>query len=405
MALNTFDPARPASVAQLWAAVLILLLHGTASAQLWVSSDFNHEVLQFNPESGAVLANQPLVARASGGLDQPHGILDRRAGVLIASFGTHEVKRYHRTTGAFLDNFIPAAAGLNAPVYLAIGPDDGRLYVSSQGNDQILRFDLETGAAIEGPPFISGGSLDGPSGFGWSPDGSILYVAGRYSANVLAYHASTGLPLSLNHVFASGLGEGNTFGLAVDAVSGDVFVATSGNVRRYSPAGTLLATITVPGAIGLENSPDGHSIYAAANNDLYRISKANHAVTGPLLAGPAINVLNFFHFSRVTDPQVSPLSFNLHEATTGDRRFEFTFSLSGLTSGSTAVIQSSATLDAWDDGAVYTLVGQSLRRDASAETTQAGFSQTGNTMTITERDGAPLSARPERFFRIVTVGK
>jgi len=377
----------------------------TASAQLWVSSDFSHEVLQYDPGTGAVLAGQPLITSAGSGLDQPHGIVDRRAGVLIASFGTHEVKRYHRTTGAFLDNFVPATSGLNAPVYLAIGPGDGFLYVSSQGNDRLVRFGLESGAAVDPTPFISGGSLNGPSGFGWSPDGSILYVAGRYSANVLAYAATTGVPLNSGHVFASGLGAGDTFGLAVDAGSGDVFVATAGEVRRYGSAGTMLATITLPGAIGLENSPDGATVYVAANNNLYRIAKANNAVTGPLLAGPAINVLNFFHFSRVAEPRVSPLTFAVSDILPEEHRFEFTLSLAGLTSGSTATIESANDLDNWSQGAVYTMVGQTLQRDLDTGTIQVDATTVGEWWTITERESASLRAGPRRFYRVIAHGK
>lgn len=384
---------------------LSILVSCAAQAQLWVSSNFNHEVLQYDPATGNVLAGQPLIPAARGALDQPHGIIDRRAGVLVASFGTHEVKRYHRTSGAFIDNFIPATAGLNAPVYLAIGPNDGLLYVSSQGNDRLLRFNLETGAAIDGSPYVNGGALDGPSGFGWSPDGSILYIAGRYSANVLAYEANSGTPLIAGHVFAGGLGAGNTFGLAVDPASGDVFVATSGAVQRFSSAGALRATISLPGAIGLENGPDGTSIFAAANNNLYRIAKSNNAVTGPLLTGPSINVLNFFHFSRVTGPQVGPLSFTVREAPPGEHRFEFSFSLSALTSGSTATIQSSTDLDAWDDGAVYTMVGQSLRRDASPETVAVSQGETGGAIQITERGSGLIAGGGNRFFQVEVEGK
>lgn len=384
-----------------WPAILALLFQASAGhSQLWVSSDFNHEVLQYDPDSGVVLADQPLIKPASGGLDQPHGILDRRSGVLIASFGTHEVKRHDRTTGEFMANFIPGTAGLNAPVYLAIGPHDGFLYVSSQGNDRIMRFDLETGAALAETPFISAGLLDGPSGFGWSPSGAVLFVAGRYSANVLAYDALTGAPLSSGHVFASGLGAGNTFGLAVDAASGDVFVATAGTVRRFSPGGELRATIPMTGVIGLENSPQGEAVYAAASNNLYRIAKSNHAVTGPFLTGPAINVLNFFHFSRVAEPELSPLTFAVRELAAGDRHFEFTFALARLTSGTTVTVQSSTGLVSWDDGAVYTMIGDSLRRDASPSTDPVSLLPGGTSHVVTEREPAALGGGPPRFFRI-----
>lgn len=384
---------------------VVLLFASTAQCQLWVSSDFGNAVLQYDANTGAVLANQPLIAAGSGSLNQPHGIIDRRSGVLVASFGTHEVKRYDRMSGAFIDNFIPTSAGLNSPVYLAIGPNDGLLYVSSQGNDRIMRFNLETGAAIDSSPFIDGGSLDGPSGFDWSPDGTILYVAGRYSANVLAYDATTGAPLEFGHEFASGLGSGNTFGLIVDRDTGDVFVASNGNVLRYAADGHLITTINTSGTIGLENGPDGTSIYAAANNNLYRIAKSANSVTGPLLAGGSINILNFFHFSQVGDPVLSEISSQLDQEVPGEDYLTLSWLVAGLTSGSIVSLQWSPDLTVWDDAATYTLVGRKLERDAGAGTTMVSAPGTDSPFTIVERTADSIQSVGQRFFRVVATGK
>ena len=125
-------------------------------------------------------------------MTNPHGILDRGSDILVASW-THEIKRCDRETGAFLGNFVQSDAGLSNPVYMEIGPD-GNLYVSSQQNNRIYRYNPDggSGISVDGGPWIDGGSVNGPSGFGWSSDGSVFYVAGRFSANVAAYNSTTG---------------------------------------------------------------------------------------------------------------------------------------------------------------------------------------------------------------------
>lgn len=179
---------------RLWSLALVAICFGAVpvSAQIFASSENSDEVFCFDPQSGVLIGSGPFIPAGSGGLSRPHGILDRTNGPLVASFNTAEVKRYDRDTGAYVDNFITNGAGLSLPVHMAIGPSDGLLYISSQGNDRILRFNRDTGAVADGSPFIDGGLLDAPSGFDWSPDGTILYVAGRASGNVLAYDASTG---------------------------------------------------------------------------------------------------------------------------------------------------------------------------------------------------------------------
>src|SRR5690606_2772174 len=106
--------------------------------RLFVSSDLNHEVLLYDADTGVVAG----VFAAPGGaadLDQPHGILARCGDVLVASFGNSRIARFDRDTGAYLGDFAGPGDGLSLPVYLAPGPD-GDLYVSSQGNDRIVRF-------------------------------------------------------------------------------------------------------------------------------------------------------------------------------------------------------------------------------------------------------------------------
>lgn len=272
-------------VAAIWTPVTL------AAQVLYVSSDFSHEVQRYNPQTGALI--DVLVSAGSGGLDQPHGIIDRGADIIVASFGTDQVLRYDAATGAFLGVFISSATGLNDPVYMAYGPDSN-LYIASQASDQILRFTPD-GVLIDA--FVSAGSggLDGPSGFAFAPDGQ-LYVAGRYSANVLAYDGATGAFIETVLDSSDGLSSGDTFGLQIGD-NGDLYVASNGNVYRYNLTTHAMVGIPVGFPIGLENGPDG-GVFVATSNNLRLINTTSNSIGGLFLTGGTINVLNFFHFSR-----------------------------------------------------------------------------------------------------------
>lgn len=369
-----------------------------AHAQLLVSSLNSHEVLGYQPGSGELMGEGIFVSAAGAGLDRPHGILDRSTGVLVASFGSNEVKRYDRATGQFIDNFIPNTAGLSLPVYLAIGPDDGLLYVSSQGNDRILRFDLETGAAVDARAFIEGGLLDAPSGFDWSPDGAVLYVAGRASGNVLAYDASTGAPRTSGHSVATGLsGNNDTFGLKVDAATGDLFVASGGDVLRFDAGGNLLATIPITGLpIGLENGPDGGTLWVAANNTLHPVNKSGNAVGPAFLIGGTINILNFFHFSTVTDDAIGRLGITPVEA--GTVRISTT--ISKVDPPGEIALQWSPDLLGWDDAVVFQWNNGRFDRMDLEQTTGVALEERFSSVVVTEQDPSVSAGHPRRFYRL-----
>ena len=120
--------------------------------------------------------------------------------LLVGNTAGDNVVAYDLHTGAFLGELIPASAGLDSPDNLEIGPD-GLLYVSTgttPDNSAIVRFDPETGALID--TFASGGGMFRPYGFVFGPDG-LLYVASFLSDELLRYDGVTG---AFVDVFASG---------------------------------------------------------------------------------------------------------------------------------------------------------------------------------------------------------
>ncbi|MCB9837955.1 MAG: hypothetical protein H6813_01320 [Phycisphaeraceae bacterium] len=267
------------------------------AGDLLVSSDFGHEVLRYDAESGDFV-DVFVPAAMSGGLNQPHGILALGGSVLVASFGTDQVMRYDRASGAFGGVFIGGADGLSSPVTLRLGPD-GALYVASQGSDEVHRYDAATGAFIDVFVAAGSGGLDGPSGMVFGADGR-LYVAGRYSANVIAYDAATGAFDEVVLDVADGLTSGDTFGIAFDS-EGDLYVASGGQVLRADVAAhTVTGSIGVA-SIGLVLGPDG-ALYAARGgaNQIARIDPVADAVTDTAFLGAGAatpNLVNFFHFA------------------------------------------------------------------------------------------------------------
>jgi DNA-binding beta-propeller fold protein YncE len=85
-----------------------------------------------------------------------------RGELLVSSFSSNRVLRYHENTGAFIDVFVPNTDGaLSLPHGLAFGPD-GNLYVASAGNDRVVRYNGTTGAFIDVFIPSGNGGLDYP---------------------------------------------------------------------------------------------------------------------------------------------------------------------------------------------------------------------------------------------------
>jgi len=109
-----------------------------------------------------------------------------------------------------------------------------------------------------------------PNGFDWSPDGATLYLAESHARRICRF------PFDMRH---GQLGAREPFveldgddglpdGLTVDA-KGGVWVAIwgAGEVRRYSPAGTLTAIVSCPVAHTSScafGGPDRHTLYVTS---------------------------------------------------------------------------------------------------------------------------------------------
>ncbi len=97
-------------------------------------------------------------------MNAPTGLVFGPDGNLyVISNDNDQVIRYNGETGEFIDAFVSeGSGGLNAPIGLAFGTD-GNLYVSSLNTDEVLRYNGTTGAFIDVFVKAGSGGLNGPA--------------------------------------------------------------------------------------------------------------------------------------------------------------------------------------------------------------------------------------------------
>jgi DNA-binding beta-propeller fold protein YncE/tetratricopeptide (TPR) repeat protein len=171
---------------------------------LYVANRRANTVVKFDGNTGEGLGT--FVTANSGGLDLAAGIAFGPDGNLyVVSDGDDTIKRYDGTSGHPLPSSgqtgatFAAGGGLDHPDDLVFGPD-GRLYVGSQSNDQVVRYEAD---GSHGATFVSSGSggLDQPVSLRFGSDGD-LYVCSYKSNCVLRYQGPGGdSPGSFRDVF------------------------------------------------------------------------------------------------------------------------------------------------------------------------------------------------------------
>ena len=232
---------------------------------LFVTSQFNHSVLEYNETTGAFVR----VAASGGALGDPTGVVIGLDGNLLVSDGqTNQVKRYDKTTGAFIDVF--ASTNLAAPMGMTL--HQGVLYVTNKNSPQgVQRFDATTG--VNTGNFVPSLGNPGPRDVKVNPANSRLYVLYYNDATVETFDLTTMVSFGL--LFPSGSGGLSTPGATAFGPDGNLYISGGnfgGNlgVRRYNPAtGAFIdffAKMSDPNApIGVAFGPD-NNLYVSTQN-------------------------------------------------------------------------------------------------------------------------------------------
>jgi sugar lactone lactonase YvrE len=155
-----------------------------------------------------------------------------RADVLVTNYFNNSIERFDPNNGNYLGTFIsnnPATnGGLSQPAGIVYNPTDSLIYVSSQGTNQILRYNLNGSfhdAFINLTPI---NSQYGPAGLRFSPTNGDLYVT-----------------RNLNFFFnnaAVGQGTVDRFNSSNGTLVGTVMTGMSGPTSvQFTPNGDLFA--------------------------------------------------------------------------------------------------------------------------------------------------------------------
>ncbi len=291
----------------------LLLLSLLVRADLLVSSYNNGRVFRFNEHTGQLI-DIFVKPTDNGGLDLPHGLAFGVDGnLLVASANNDSVLRYNGTNGAFLNAFITNGSGqLNYPVWLEFRRES--LFVSSQLNHRVLRYNATNGAFLG--TFVAEGTVSGPSGMTFGPDGH-LYVVGRFGSHVMRYDGTNGSFLGA-FVPAGVGGLSQPFGCHFGP-DGNFYVVSgnSNKVARFDGTnGIYLGDFVMTGTgnlslpIGLEFGPDTNLYVASiSNNRVVRFNGLTGALIGDFVTGVAgLSGPNFMLFHDFNPPRVDSIA-------------------------------------------------------------------------------------------------
>jgi hypothetical protein len=161
-------------------------------------------------------------------------------------------------------------AGLDGPDAIVVDQKNGTLYVANATNNTITEYAANTTAVLRTIPAANG--INGPAAL--AIDGSEnLYVA-NYTGNTVTEYA----PGSIVPLRTIATGVSGPFGLAINALTGTVFVAnlTANDITAYTTASGLAPAVTFTGTDFADATPlttpetpigiDSNARIYAANN-------------------------------------------------------------------------------------------------------------------------------------------
>ncbi len=212
----------------------------------------------------------PIFLLGAGWLQNPPSA-SNGAEILIADRLTNSVYRYS-PAGQFLGVLLTDNTNLNGPDGIQISPDLAELYVSSSGNDNLVRYDFNYSTdAVSNPTVIASTAqgLSFPSSITFNAADSIIYVASlnQYPpagvARLTLNGAVAGTPLVGGSIRSySGLALGPDGSLVVGGFNDGT--QSQGGVLKSNPAITAISDLVPPAT-----SLSGVAAVLVHGNDVY----------------------------------------------------------------------------------------------------------------------------------------
>ncbi len=169
--------------------------------------------------------------------------------LLISNFFGNSIVRFDPTTNTTLGSY--TGGSLNGALGMKVGPD-GLLYVCSEGNNSIQRFNMTTHAYVD--TIISGSNLNGPTGVTFDSSNNIL--VGNYNNDTVTKYNSAGTFISTFVTSGSGGINGPDIGITVGP-DGKLYVPSydSNAIQRYNASTGAFIDTFVPAGVGGMSQP------------------------------------------------------------------------------------------------------------------------------------------------------
>lgn len=279
------------------------VLIGSSAHAFVLSSYFSgSRAAQLDRASGATL-NDSFIS----GFANPHGILQPTGeAIYVADWENDRISIHNPATGAFIGAINDAGGNLDNPVYMRVGPD-GALWVTSQTNNRINRYDLTNGNTLT--PLVTG-NLNGPSGFAFSPDFSQLFVANRGGGsgfvNVFNLNNAGALSVATHDATLASFGS-DAFGIQYSNQDDMLYVGNaSGGLQLVHPTtGATSVAATGSFVVGVELGDDGYVYYADFIDGELRRHLIGGGQGSDLYADVANSGPNFFNLDIVPEPSAT----------------------------------------------------------------------------------------------------
>ena len=208
--------------------------------------------------------------------------LDTSGKLLLVQHGLRQVSRLKKDA-----SFVDLASSyegkkLNSPNDLAVHSSGAIFFTDppfglmDSGKKSELGFSGIYRIGTDGTLNLLDNELELPNGIAFNPDQSVLYVNDSRKRIIYAWDVNDDLSLSGKREFARIKATGYADGMKTDP-EGNLYVAGPGGIWMFSPDGTLLKHITIPGQPSASNcawgGADGKSLFVTANYALYRIRR------------------------------------------------------------------------------------------------------------------------------------